>query len=141
MYLYFIRLLALPFCVCMILSCSKTVPPEWTKEGIKADDMKHIEAIQPGATREELLKVFKRTGGISSAAHAQFLYEGHPSVAVDVQFQCQLDKMGRRLPHPQDRIISISAPYIIRDIRTNTSREATIKKERSTGCLKYSSRE
>lgn len=108
---YSIRLLALPFCACLFLSCSNTIPCELVKAGIKDDDMKRIKTIQPGSTRQELLKVFKNTGGISSARQAQFRYREQPGVAVDVKFQCQLDEMGRMGFHPQDRIISISSPY------------------------------
>lgn len=108
---YSIRLLALPFCACLFLSCSNTIPSELAKEGIKGDDMRRIKTIQPGSTREELLKVFMNTGGISSARQAQFRYRECRTVAVDVKFQCQRDEMGRMGFHPQDRIISISSPY------------------------------
>lgn len=108
---YSIRLLALPFCACLFLSCSNTIPSELVKEGIKDDDMKRIKTIQPGSTRKELLEVFTSAGGLSVATQAQFRYRECRTVAVDVKFQCQRDEMGRMGFHPQDRIISISSPY------------------------------
>ena len=73
------------------------------------DSLVKMETIKPGMTRAELLKVFEREGGISSASEAHYVFRDCPYFRVDVVFT--LTKPGL-VESPSDKIKTISRPYI-----------------------------
>jgi hypothetical protein len=87
-----------------------------------AEALKRIETIQPGMTRQDLLKVFTTEGGVSSGLQRRFVSRDCPYFKVDVQFQA-VGRPGRDASggvtleeDSQDIIIQISRPYLQRVI-------------------------
>lgn len=74
--------------------------------------LKECQAIGPGMTRSELLKVFTTEGGISTAAHRTFVYRGCPYIKVDVDFKLSDPKQNVLEEKPTDIIVRISKPYL-----------------------------
>lgn len=71
-----------------------------------------IQAIQIGATREDLLKVFTTEGGLSTRMQRTFVYRDCPYIKVDVEFEPVGDKQDKLKEYPDDKIIKISRPYL-----------------------------
>jgi hypothetical protein len=80
--------------------------------------LKRMETIQPGMTRSDLLKVFTKEGGISTALHRTFISRDCPYFHVDVEFKAvgrpNRDASGREsmIEGSQDTIVKISRPYL-----------------------------
>ena len=80
--------------------------------------LNRIQAIKPGMTRGDLLKVFTTEGGISTALHRTFISRDCPYFHVDVEFEAvgrpNHDANGREttIERSQDTIVKISKPYL-----------------------------
>jgi len=80
--------------------------------------LKQMQTIQPGATREELLKVFITEGGLSTATWRTYVHRDCPYTKVDVEFKLadwpERDKDGRLSleERPNDVVTKISRPYL-----------------------------
>jgi hypothetical protein len=83
-----------------------------------AEALKRMQTIQPGMTREDLLKVFTTEGGLSTRLHRTFVSQDCPYFKVDVQFDAvgrpNRDGSGRVIlvEGHQDIIVKISRPYL-----------------------------
>jgi hypothetical protein len=83
-----------------------------------ADALKRMQTIQPGMTREDLLKVFTTEGGLMTRVHRTYVSRDCLFFKVDVQF------LAVGAPSPdggdlvalvegrQDIIVRISRPYL-----------------------------
>ena len=86
---------------------------EWVR-----DALTKMESVQPGMTREELMKIFGTEGGLSNALHRTFVSRECPYFKVDVEFQAvgraERDSDGRVTSEedPRDIIVRISRPYL-----------------------------
>jgi hypothetical protein len=86
---------------------------EWVR-----DTLAKMESIRPGMTREELMKVFRTEGGLSTALRRTFVSRECPYFKVDVQFRAvgrpDRDTDGRVTleEDSRDTIIQISRPYL-----------------------------
>lgn len=92
------------------ISAAPTSPPQGHIAWV-AQVLEHMQAIKPGMTRKELLKVFTVTGGMFTAKHRRFVSRECPYFKVDVEFEI----VGGHAPlveGDQDRIIKISTPYL-----------------------------
>jgi hypothetical protein len=102
-------------------STGKSLVPV-TLEGVPPVDEEHSQwvgsvlrwtrAIQPGRTRRDLLKVFTMDGGIYSRSRQTFVLKGCDSIHVDVKFAFASDEQGRFTETPDDKIVTISKPYL-----------------------------
>jgi hypothetical protein len=83
-----------------------------------AEVLTRMQTVKPGMTRRDLLTVFATEGGISTALQRTFVSRDCPYFKVDVEFEVvgrpNRDSQGRVTPveDSQDRIISISRPYV-----------------------------
>jgi hypothetical protein len=83
-----------------------------------AEALQRMETVQPGMSREELLRVFTTEGGLSSGLHRTFVSRDCPYFKVDVQFDAvgrpNRDASGRvtLVEGNQDIIVTISRPYL-----------------------------
>jgi hypothetical protein len=83
-----------------------------------AEALKRMQTIKPGITRRDLLVVFTTEGGISTPLQRTFGSRDCPYFKVDVTFEAvgrpSRDNEGRiaMVEGDQDRIISISRPYL-----------------------------
>lgn len=77
-----------------------------------------MESIQPGSTREDLLKLFTLDGGVSTALQQTFVSRNCPEFKVNVRFSAvgrpERDSAGRTttVEDPRDTVKSISRPYV-----------------------------
>ena len=91
-------------------SCSEK-RDEWVK-----DTLAKMESIRPGMTREELMRVFRTQGGLSTGLHRTFVTRECPYFKVGVQFRAvgrpDRDTDGRVTLEEDSRdiIIQISRP-------------------------------
>ena len=80
--------------------------------------LKKMEAIKPGMTRDDLLKVFRTEGGLSTGLHRTFVSRDCAYFKVDVEFQAvgraDRDSDGRVTLEEDSRdiIVKISRPYL-----------------------------
>ncbi|HTF26378.1 MAG TPA: hypothetical protein VK937_21095 [Candidatus Limnocylindria bacterium] len=80
--------------------------------------LEKMEAIKPGLTREELLKVFRTEGGLSTGLHRTFVSRDCSYFRVDVDFEAvgrpNRDGDGRVtvVEDKRDIIIKASRPYL-----------------------------
>ena len=78
--------------------------------------LKRMQAIKPGMTRTDLLKVFTTEGGISTPLHRTFVSRDCPYFKVDVEFEAVGHPIrgddGRMIEGGQDVIVKISRPYL-----------------------------
>ena len=65
-----------------------------------------------GTTRDELLKVFKEEGGISTRTWQRYAYRDCPYIKVDVEFEPVGETENKMLRSPRDTIKKISKPYL-----------------------------
>jgi hypothetical protein len=83
-----------------------------------AESLKHMLAIKPGMSRDQLLRVFSSEGGISTALQRTFVSRDCPFFKVDVTFHratgfntnTNRNEMLRELD--SDVIASVSRPYL-----------------------------
>jgi hypothetical protein len=77
-----------------------------------------MEAIKPGMTREDLLKMFRTEGGLSTGLHRTFVSRDCAYFKVGVEFKAvgrpDRDGDGRVTSQedPRDIIVKISRPYL-----------------------------
>ena len=83
-----------------------------------AQVLRSIEAVQPGMTRSDLLKVFQTEGGLSTRTWRKYVHRRCTYVKVDVTFEAvgtpsgtPKGDLGSR-ESPTDVIKSISKPYL-----------------------------
>jgi hypothetical protein len=80
--------------------------------------LEKIEAIKPGMTREELLKVFRTEGGLSTGLHRTFVSRDSSYFKIDVDFEAvgrpNRDEGGRVtvVEDQRDIIVTVSRPYL-----------------------------
>jgi hypothetical protein len=80
--------------------------------------LEKMEAIKPGMTREELLKVFRTEGGLSTGLHRTFVSRDCSYFRVDVDFEAagrpNRDANGRVtvVEDKRDIIAKASRPYL-----------------------------
>ncbi len=75
--------------------------------------LKECNKVKPGATRGELLKVFKpEGGGLSTGRDRTFVHRRCPYIKVDVEFTPSEPKQGVLEERPTDTIRKISRPYL-----------------------------
>ena len=86
---------------------------EWVR-----DTLAKMKSITPGMTREELMKVFRTEGGLSTGLHRTFGSRECPYFKVDVEFRA-VGRPGRdgdgRVTLEEDArdiIVKISRPYL-----------------------------
>jgi hypothetical protein len=93
-------------------SCSEK-RDEWVK-----DTLAKMESIQPGMTREQLMKVFRTEGGLSNGLRRRFVSRECPYFKVDVEFRAvgrpDRDSDGRVTleEDARDIIVQVSRPYL-----------------------------
>lgn len=83
-----------------------------------AHALEKMEAIKPGMTRDDLLKVFRTEGGISTGLRRTFVSRDCAYFKVDVEFQAvgrpDRDSDGRVTleEDARDIIVKLSRPYL-----------------------------
>lgn len=93
-------------------SCSEK-RDEWVR-----DTLAKMESIRPGMTRNELMKVFRTEGGLSTGLRRTFVSRECPYFKVDVQFRAvgrpDRDSDGRVTleEDARDIIVQVSRPYL-----------------------------
>lgn len=70
-----------------------------------------INALKPGHTREDILKLFDYQGGLSTVEQRTFIFRQCYLIKVDVVFELVYPK-GDFREDPKDVIKTISAPYL-----------------------------
>jgi hypothetical protein len=80
-----------------------------------AQALEKMEAIKPGMTREELLKVFRTQGGLSTGLHRTFVSRDCSYFKIDVEFEA----VGRP---DRGRDGRVTLEEDVRDIIAKTSR-------------------
>ncbi|HZE69186.1 MAG TPA: hypothetical protein VE135_06620 [Pyrinomonadaceae bacterium] len=108
---------AVAFCLVTFVSIAAVFPSlqslgtdqhtEWI-----AKCLKEIESIKVGMTRDDLLRVFKEEGGISTREWRRYAYHDCPYIKVDVEFQPVGDPDNKVSQSPKDKIIKISKPFL-----------------------------
>jgi len=80
--------------------------------------LEQMEGIKPGMTREDLLRIFRAEGGLSTGLHRTFVRKDCAYFKVDVEFEAvgrpERDSDGRVTfeEDPRDIILKISRPYL-----------------------------
>ena len=79
-----------------------------------AKALEEIQTIQPGMTRQDLLRVFRRPGGIYSTNRlaTKYAYKGTLYINVDVEFTPAAGTEDSSAEDPRDVIKTISRPYL-----------------------------
>jgi hypothetical protein len=83
-----------------------------------ADVLKEMQAIEPGMTRKDLLKVFGTEGGLSSRLHRTFVSQDCPYCKVDIEFEPMVRRNGSddgsvaSVEDSGDVIVRVSKPYL-----------------------------
>ena len=86
---------------------------EWVR-----DTLAKMQSIRPGMTREELMKVFRTEGGLSTGLHRTYVSRECRYFKVDVEFRAvgrpDRDSDGRVTlqEDARDVIVQISRPYL-----------------------------
>ena len=93
------------------LPSSKSCRPDEYKEWI-AKSLKEIETIKVGMTRDDLLKVFKEEGGISTRTWRRYVYRDCEYIKVDVEFEPVGEPANKTAQSTRDKIIKISKPFL-----------------------------
>jgi len=74
--------------------------------------MRSILTVKPGATRKDLLRVFTEEGGLSTRTHRAYAYKHCPYIKVDVEFAPVGNEDNGFTEMPEDKISTISRPYL-----------------------------
>ncbi len=81
---------------------------EWIAKGLR-----EMQTIKAGATRRELLKVFKpEEGGLSNRLQRRYCYHECPYIKVDVKFEAVGNVEDKLTNSPDDKITQISTPFL-----------------------------
>jgi hypothetical protein len=102
-----------------IAPAQKSVEPTQPSSAIDWEHIKWIDSvmrsiltIKPGATRKDLLKVFKEEGGLSTRTQRTYVYKRCPYIKVDVRFAPVGAEDNGLTEMPEDKVITISRPYL-----------------------------
>lgn len=76
-----------------------------------ADSLREMQTVQPGMTRDELLKVFEEEGGLSTRSEQRFAYRDCPLIKVNVKFDPTTPDI-QQAKSPDDKIREISPPFL-----------------------------
>ena len=76
-----------------------------------------IQKVKVGMTRADLLKVCATEGGISNRKQRRYAYKACPYIKVDVTFDPVGDEKDLGKEKPEDKIQSISQPFLEWTIR------------------------
>jgi hypothetical protein len=87
--------------------CSDGEHTRWVTDSLMA-----MQTIKPGMTRQDLAEVFTTEGGLSNRKHRQYVYRHCPYIKVLVEFEPVGDVGNLLTESPQDKILSISKPYL-----------------------------
>ena len=77
-----------------------------------ATSLKEIESMRVGMTRDDLLKVFKEEGGISTRTWRRYVYRDCKYIKVDVEFEPVGEFENKSIQSPSDKIVKISEPFL-----------------------------
>ena len=78
-----------------------------------AESLKEIETIKVGMTRDDLMKVFRREGGLSTRTWRQYVYRQCPYIKVAVEFEPVGEKESPEFTEgSKDKIVKISRPFL-----------------------------
>jgi len=93
---------------------SVPVGNDYTQERTKwiAKVLRQIKKIEPGMTRQDLLKVFTTEGGLSTRFQRTYVYSECPYIKVNVRFKAKSNDGNGVEEEPDDIIESISPPYL-----------------------------
>ena len=72
--------------------------------------LNEVHPIQPGVSREELLRVFTTEGGLSTTTQRTYVYRRCPYIKVDAEFT--LTEPNQRDERPTDKVRRVSRPYL-----------------------------
>jgi hypothetical protein len=84
---------------------------EWVAKSLSA-----IQTIKVGMTRRDLVKLFTVEGGISNRTTRTYVFRECPYIKVDVGFESVGSPQDKLKEHMEDKIISISKPYLARPV-------------------------
>ena len=68
--------------------------------------------IKPGMTRKDVLGLFTTEGGLSNRRHRTYVLKQCPYIKVDLEFEPVGDAKNILAESPDDKIITISNPYL-----------------------------
>jgi len=87
---------------------------EYDRERTKwiAKALRQIKKIEPGMSRQDLLKVFTTEGGLSNRFQRTYVYSECPYIKVNVRFKAASNEGNVLQEEPEDIIESISQPYL-----------------------------
>jgi len=68
--------------------------------------------IKPGMTRKDVLRLFTTEGGLSNRRHRTYVLKQCPYIKVNVEFEPVGDAKNVFSESPDDKIITISHPYL-----------------------------
>ena len=71
-----------------------------------------FQTIKAGMTRSQVEAKFPVDGGISSPSSGRYTHPACPYFKIDVTFAVQRDAAGRAITGKDDKVISISKPYL-----------------------------
>jgi hypothetical protein len=93
---------------------SVPVGEEYAQEHTKwiAKVLRQITKIEPGMKREDLLKVFRTEGGLSTRFQRTYVSSECPYIKVNVRFKAANNESDGLKEDPNDIIESISQPYL-----------------------------
>lgn len=77
-----------------------------------ASVMDSINAIKPGMTREDLLKVFTTEGGLSFRLRRTYAFKECPYIKVTVEFETAENPNDGLTEMPGNKIVKVSAPFL-----------------------------
>jgi len=77
-----------------------------------ARSLRQIQTVKIGMKREDLLKVFKEEGGLSTRMWRRYVYRDCPYIKVEVEFEAVEQKEDKATEYPSDRIVKISKPFL-----------------------------
>ncbi len=80
---------------------------EWVAKSLKA-----IQAIRPGMTRQQVLKVLTTEGGISTRNFRTYVYRECPYIKVTIKFEPVGALASGEFEGSNDRVISVSQPFL-----------------------------
>ena len=74
--------------------------------------LRDMEAIKPGMAREDLLKVFRVEGGLSTREQRTYVCRKCPYIKVDVTFEAVGTLDDKLREYAKDKITTISKPFL-----------------------------
>jgi hypothetical protein len=77
-----------------------------------AQSLLEMQSIKQGSTREELLNVFVKEGGLSNRFQRRYAYRDCPYFKVDVKFNAADNTDEKNEESPNDTVSQISTPFL-----------------------------